>query len=605
CRHPPLRSLCRPPPPRHRLRGPAHRPGRPHPGRGARRQVPALRRPARRTAPPPRGPRGAGRLRRAPLPAPDPHDHRRRPARHRRPRRGPDRHRPARHHTLAGALPRPAARGPHRPPHLHAARAHLRPRPPRRRPAPAHPPSRGRDLHLAGPPARPAPQGPRRARRRHRRRTRTGPRPPDGPRPEGAAMSRPMSRPTPLLVLDVVGLTPRLLDHMPHLKSLGRSGSRAPLGTVLPAVTCAAQSTFLTGTLPAEHGIVGNGWYFRELGDVLLWRQHNGLVAGDKLWDAARRAHPGYTVANICWWYAMGADTDITVTPRPVYYADGRKEPDCYTRPPALPDELTEKFGTFPLSHIWGPGGAPDSGLWITAATRRLNPPPPPDPHPALPPLPDDARAEGRTVVALAEYGITRVNRPVDINRALRRAGLLEVHTQDGMEYLDPMASRAFAVADHQIAHVYVRRPEDLDATRAALEGLPGIEQLLDDEGKKTHHLDHPRSGELVAVAEPDAWFTYYYWLDDDRAPDFARLVEIHRKPGYDPVELFMDPLDPYVKVKAATALARKKLGLRYRMAVVPLDPSPLRGSHGRLPASDDDGPLLICSTPDAVGDRV
>ncbi|MET7657085.1 alkaline phosphatase family protein, partial [Streptomyces sp. NPDC005486] len=169
----------------------------------------------------------------------------------------------------------------------------------------------------------------------------------------------------------------------------------------------------------------------------------------------------------------------------------------------------------------------------------------------------------------------------------------------------DPMASRAFAVADHQLAHVYVRRPEDLEAARSALTGLPGIELLLDDEGKKAHHLDHPRSGELVAVAEPDAWFTYYYWLDDARAPDFARLVEIHRKPGYDPVELFMDPLDPYVKVKAATALARKKLGLRYRMAVVPLDPSPIRGSHGRLPTSDDDGPLLICSTPRSLGDRV
>ncbi|MEV7890941.1 alkaline phosphatase family protein [Streptomyces sp. NPDC002817] len=445
---------------------------------------------------------------------------------------------------------------------------------------------------------------------------------------------RPDPRPTPLLVLDVVGLTPRLLDHMPHLKTLARAGSHAPLETVLPAVTCAAQSTFLTGTHPAEHGIVGNGWYFRDLGDVLLWRQHNGLVAGDKLWDAARRAHPGYTVANICWWYAMGADTDITVTPRPIYYSDGRKEPDCYTRPPALHDELTAKFGTFPLFHFWGPGADLVSSRWIIDATRHIISTRHPDltlcylPHldydlqrfgpddprslkaaadldRALAPLLDDARAEGRTVVALSEYGITRVSRPVDINRALRRAGLLEVHTQDGMEYLDPMASRAFAVADHQIAHVYVRRPEDLEATRDALAGLPGIGQLLDDEGKKTQHLDHPRSGELVAVAEPDAWFTYYYWLDDARAPDFAQLVEIHRKPGYDPVELFMDPRDPYVKVKAATALARKKLGLRYRMAVVPLDPSPVRGSHGRLPASDDEGPLLICSTPRAVGDRV
>ncbi|MEU4502178.1 nucleotide pyrophosphatase/phosphodiesterase family protein [Streptomyces sp. NPDC024089] len=437
------------------------------------------------------------------------------------------------------------------------------------------------------------------------------------------------SAPTPLLVIDVVGLTPQLLDHMPYLKALGRSGTHAPLGTVLPAVTCAAQSTFLTGTTPAEHGIVANGWYFRELGDVLLWRQHNGLVAGDKLWDAARRAHPGYTVANICWWYAMGADTDITVTPRPVYYADGRKEPDCYTRPPALHDELTEKLGTFPLFHFWGPGADLVSSQWIIDATRHILDTRHPDlalcylPHldydlqrygpddprsyraaaeldRAVAPLLDDARREGRTVVALSEYGITRVDRPVDINRALRRAGLLEVHTQDGMEYLDPMASRAFAVADHQLAHIYVRRPEDLEATREALRDLQGIEQLLDDEGKKAHGLDHPRSGELVAVADPDAWFTYYYWLDDAHAPDFAQLVEIHRKPGYDPVELFLDPQDPYVRVRAATAVARKKLGMRYRMAVVPLDPSPIRGSHGRLPQSDEEGPLILCSTPHA-----
>lgn len=166
------------------------------------------------------------------------------------------------------------------------------------------------------------------------------------------------------------------------------------------------------------------------------------------------------------------------------------------------------------------------------------------------------------------------------------------------MEYLDPMASRAFAVADHQLAHIYVRRPEDLEATREALADLPGIDQLLDDEGKKSHGLDHPRSGELVAVAGPDAWFTYYYWLDDARAPDFAQLVEIHRKPGYDPAELFMDPLDPYVRLKAVKAIARKKLGMRYRLAVVPLDPSPIRGSHGRLPASHDEGPLILCSTP-------
>lgn len=437
-------------------------------------------------------------------------------------------------------------------------------------------------------------------------------------------------RPQPLLVLDVVGLTPRLLEHMPRLAALGARGSRSPLGTVLPAVTCSAQSTFLTGTLPADHGIVGNGWYFRELGDVLLWRQHNGLVSGDRLWDAARRAHPGYTVANICWWYAMGADTDWTVTPRPVYYADGRKEPDCYTRPPELHDELTEKLGTFPLFHFWGPGADLVSSQWIIDATRHVMATRDPDltlaylPHldydlqrfgpddprshaaareldEAVGPLLDQAEAAGRTVVVLSEYGITSVSRPVHLNRVLREAGLLEVHTQDGMEYLDTMASRAFAVADHQLAHVYVKRPEDLDTVRALLADVPGVETLLDEEGKKEQGLDHPRSGEFVAVAAPDAWFTYYYWLDDARAPDFAQLVEIHRKPGYDPVELFMDPHDPYVKLRAGAAVARKKLGMRYRMAVVPLDASPIRGSHGRLPADEADGPLLLSSRPGAT----
>ncbi|MFD3331765.1 alkaline phosphatase family protein [Streptomyces sp. NPDC058700] len=450
----------------------------------------------------------------------------------------------------------------------------------------------------------------------------------------GASDASAGPRPVPLLVLDVVGLTPRLLDHMPNLRELAAAGSRAPLTTVLPAVTCTAQSTFLTGALPSEHGIVANGWYFRELGEVLLWRQHNALVAGDRLWDTARRTWPDYTVANICWWYAMGADTDITVTPRPVYYADGRKEPDCYTRPPALHAELTEKFGTFPLFHFWGPGADLVSSRWIADATRHIMRTRRPDlalcylPHldydlqrfgpddprahraaaaldTVIGPLLDDARREGRTVVVLSEYGITRVSRPVDINRALRRAGLLEVHTQDGMEYLDPGASRAFAVADHQLAHVYVRRPEDIAAVRDVLADLDGVERLLDEEGKKTYGLDHPRSGELVALAEPDAWFTYYYWLDDARAPDFAQLVEIHRKPGYDPAELFMDPESPTVRLRAAAAVARKKLGMRYRLAVVPLDPSPVRGSHGRLPANDEEGPLVLCSTPGAVSGRL
>ncbi|WP_405149836.1 alkaline phosphatase family protein [Sphaerisporangium sp. NBC_01403] len=428
----------------------------------------------------------------------------------------------------------------------------------------------------------------------------------------------------PLVVIDVVGLTPRLLESMPNLSRLGRP---APLGTVLPAVTCSVQSTLLTGALPRDHGIVGNGWYFRDLGEVLLWRQHNALVEGPKIWDDARRVHPGYRVANICWWYAMGAATDFTVTPRPIYHADGRKGPDCYTTPPSLRVDLTRELGRFPLFSYWGPKAGIASSQWIVDASRIMLARENPDltlvyiPHldydlqrfgpsgpeavaaareidAALKPLLDDADAMGAVTVVLSEYGITDVSRPVDINRVLRQEGLLSVYRQAGMEYLDPWTSRAFAVADHQLAHIYVKDPADVAKVRSILSALPGVDEVLDEAGKAAHGLDHARAGELVAVATPESWFTYYYWLDDDLAPDFARLVDIHRKPGYDPAELFLNPEDPFVKAKAGMALARKTLGFRYTMPVVPLDPAPVRGSHGRLPSDLRDAPVLLCSEP-------
>ncbi len=436
-----------------------------------------------------------------------------------------------------------------------------------------------------------------------------------------------------LLVLDVVGLTPRLLKHMPGLRAVADRGFQAPLGTVLPAVTCSVQSTFLTGATPAEHGIVGNGWYFRDLGEVFLWRQHNALVGGEKIWDGARRRQPGYTVANVCWWYAMGADVDWTITPRPIYRADGRKEPDCYTYPPELHDELPP----FPLFTYWGPGAGMPSSRWIIQAAQHLLITRRPDltlvyvPHldydlqrfgPSAPqaaaaaaaldrelaPLLDQALAAGVTVVALSEYGITDVSRPVDVNRLLRAEGLLTVHTQDGMEYLDPWTSRAFAVADHQVAHVYVRDPGDRPAVAKLCAALPGVSEVLDESGKASNGLDHDRAGDLVLVAAPDSWFTYYYWLDDARAPDFARCVEIHRKPGYDPAELFFDPADPgAARRRGITAVARKKLGLRYLMNVVGLDAGAkaVRGSHGRLPDDPADAPVLLCSDPAGERDEI
>lgn len=436
---------------------------------------------------------------------------------------------------------------------------------------------------------------------------------------------------TRVLLLDVVGLTTKALASMPRLSALARTGAQKPLKTVLPAVTCSVQSTMLTGRMPAEHGIVANGWYFRDLGEVFLWRQHNALVQGPKVWDTARARQGSFSVANICWWYAMGMDAEITVTPRPIYHADGRKSPDCYTRPPALHDELVGEFGAFPLFQYWGAGASIVSTKWIAEATKKTIRDHAHDlvmaylPHldydlqrfgPDSPQA-DAAAAEldevigdlihvatehGMTILAVSEYGIAPADQPVDINRALRRAGLLEVYNSGGHELLDPWTSRAFAVADHQVAHIYVRDASDRARVAALVAELPGVDEVLDREAQQRYGLHHERSGELVAVAAPGAWFTYYYWVDDALAPDFARGVDIHKKPGYDPAELFLDPADKLVKAKAGLNLLKKKVGLRYTMNVVPMDPKWVKGTHGRLPESEADMPVFISSNAELPG---
>jgi predicted AlkP superfamily pyrophosphatase or phosphodiesterase len=214
-----------------------------------------------------------------------------------------------------------------------------------------------------------------------------------------------------------------------------------------------------------------------------------------------------------------------------------------------------------------------------------------------------DAGRDGADVIVVSEYGITKVTRPLHINRALRRAGLLRVREERGLEQLDMSASAAFAVADHQIAHVYIRDNDRIAETASVLSDLPGVEQVLDAAGKRANGLSHERAGELVAVSEADAWFTWYHWLDDEKAPDFARTVEIHRKPGYDPVELFLDPAFRFPRLAVASRIAKRKLGFRSLLDVIPLDASLVKGSHGRPTDDPLDGPLVIGADPVLAGD--
>ena len=432
------------------------------------------------------------------------------------------------------------------------------------------------------------------------------------------------------LVILVVGLTPDLVgSHTPHLAALAKRGGLRPLNTVTPAVTCSAQSTLLTGLTPSGHGAVANGWYFRDLREVLLWRQPNNLVAGEKVWEAGKARDPNFTCSKMFWWYNMYASADWTATPRPMYPADGRKIPDHYAQPADLHDELDSKFGQFPLFTFWGPMANISSSEWIMGATihvsetrtptlslsylphldynlQRLGPD---TSHPELQKdlrdidalcgrMIDHADATGQRVMVVSEYGITPATDAIHINRALREAGLIRVRPEEfGSEILDAGASAAFAMADHQIAHIYVNDPDRMAEVRALVEGLDGVESVWDAEGKAANGLDHPRSGELVAVSKADRWFSYYYWLDDEVAPDFARTVDIHRKPGYDPVELFFDPALKVPKLKAGWIVAKRKLGFRSLLDVIsPRDTHLVKGTHGRITDDPNAGPLVISS---------
>ena len=430
----------------------------------------------------------------------------------------------------------------------------------------------------------------------------------------------------PTVVLNVVGLTRALMGaDTPHLNALVADGGCAPIRAITPAVTCSAQATFLTGTLPREHGIVGNGWYFRDLAQVMFWKQANQLVHGEKVWETARRRDPSCTCAKMFWWFNMYSSADWAVTPRPIYPADGRKIPDIYSQPSNLRDRLNAELGAFPLFNFWGPTADITSSQWIADASVRVDTWFSPTlllvylPHldynlqrfgASDPRIKADVRAidavcgqliahcraRGRRVVVLSEYGLVDVSGPVHINRVLREAGLLAVREELGLESLDAGSSEAFAVSDHQVAHVYVRDAARIADVKSLLERVPGIDLVLDRQGQAGIGLDHERSGELVAISSRDRWFTYYYWLDDRLAPDFARTVDIHRKPGYDPVELFLDPALRLPQVKVAATLAKKALGFRYLMDVIPLDAALVRGSHGRVTDNLDDGPVCISS---------
>ncbi|MEN9974617.1 MAG: hypothetical protein RLZZ282_623 [Verrucomicrobiota bacterium] len=427
-----------------------------------------------------------------------------------------------------------------------------------------------------------------------------------------------------LAVLNIVGLSESLLGpHLPGLTAFAASHGRQSYAPEFPAVTCTAQSSLATGRAPSDHGIVANGWYDRESAEVRFWKQSNHLVRGEKLWDKLRRDQPGFTCAKLFWWYNMYSSADFSITPRPLYPADGRKVFDIHTQPMMMRDALKRELGEFPFRSFWGPAAGIESSQWIAASAKWIEQNHAPSlslvylPHldyplqkdgPLAPNIPSELekidrvatdliefyQSRGVRVLVLSEYGISPVTRPVHLNRLFRANGWLLLKDELGRETLDCGASRAFAVADHQVAHVYVNDASILPEVRALLENTPGIDEVRVPHEIWGEGIANQRAGDFIAISSPDAWFTYYFWENDALAPDYARTIDIHRKPGYDPCELFIDPALKHPKLKIASFLLKKMIGLRGLMEVIPLDATLVRGSHGRDRVTAMERPVLL-----------
>ncbi len=426
------------------------------------------------------------------------------------------------------------------------------------------------------------------------------------------------------VVINIVGLCKDLIGpHTPYTNKQIESYSLGLIEPNIPAVTCTAQATYLTGQNPSEHGIVANGWYDRTLHEHHFWKQSNRLVRGEKLWEAIRNQKKNFTCAQLFWWYNMYSSADYSITPRPLYLSDGKKVFDIYSQPLSIRDTIKNDLGEFPFPSFWGPMAGLPSSKWIAESAKWVEEKYSPDlslvylPHldynlqrlgPKDPKIQEDVRAIDKIVgdlvqfykereiqpFLLSEYGISETNHCIHINRLFRSKNWLTIKDELGLELLDCGASKVFAITDHQIAHIYLNDPTLKKEVIEALSRIEGVSEILYDDSLKKAGLNHFRSGDLVAIAKENSWFSYYYWENDKKAPDFARCIDIHRKFGYDPCELFIDSEITLPKLKILSTLIKKKLGFRTLMDVIPLNTDLVKGSHGCKPKDKNFWPVLI-----------
>ena len=415
--------------------------------------------------------------------------------------------------------------------------------------------------------------------------------------------------PKKIILLSIPALREKDTAAMPKLRELTGGGVIAELAPSFPCVTCPVQANMTTGSLPADHGVVANGFYWRQERRVEMWTSPNDCIGRPQIWELLSRHRSGLTSAVWFPLHSKGCRSDYVCTPAPIHNPDGSESLWCYTRPAELYGTLRDELGHFPLKHFWGPMANVKSSEWIAdsaahAARKWL-----PDffyiylPHldyAAQRTGPDGAAAKtavaeldqviGRLAGGMAEaygevlwlvageYAIAPVDHVTYPNRVLREAGLLAVREEDDGEQLDLAESRAWAMVDHQFAHIFVAGGDPQIAAEVAdlFRNRPGIAEVLAGGQLARYRLDHPRSGEVVLVSVPNSWQAYYWWLSDEKAPGFARTVDIHRKPGYDPVELHFDPTTKSI----------------------PLDATLIKGSHGAPAVDRSQRSVILASEP-------
>lgn len=411
-----------------------------------------------------------------------------------------------------------------------------------------------------------------------------------------------------VVIINVAGLGLehfKMREKMPAIASLQDRGRLTAMKTVFPAVTLPVQASLTTGVFPETHGVVANGFYSRDTFSAAFWEQASSLVQAERIWDRLKKKNPSSRTALLFFQNSLYASADVVITPKPFHTEEGLL-PWCYSKPVGLYEQIAQKLGEFNLFNYWGPMASIESSRWIAKASVEVLAREAPDlmfvylPHldycsqthaPSDPKIGENlSLVDGEVgrivqglkdlgiydetlIVLLSEYSFSEVKADIPVNRLLRRAGLLEVRTIKDREYVDLELSQAFAMVDHQVAHIYVK-PGSLPAARKVVEKIDGIDFVLDAEQQKKYRAGHGRAGDLIAVSARDRWFSYYWWEELSKAPGFAHQVDIHRKPGYDPLELCLEP------------------GTRQ----ISLDTSRIKGSHGYPPVDQRDlVPLLLC----------